>query len=130
MLRCDSSTIIKSKCPTVKSRLPSFRFASSIAFIIVGYVENTMRLSSGLSLLSSKLHSVKFGRRWLKLFFACVTSVLRSAKNKIFFTQLWRVSTSTIAMAVRVLPLPVAMTSNALRCFFSSASHTANTASF
>ena len=49
----------------------------------------------------------------MKALTAWVTSAWRSARNSTRFTQLARISRSTSAMAVRVLPAPVAMTSSA-----------------
>ena len=55
----------------------------------------------------------KCGRCSLKAFLACVTKAFLSAKNNIRFAQLHLVNISTIAAAVLVFPLPVAITNKA-----------------
>ena len=56
------------------------------------------------------------GRCSLNALLAWVTSAFLSAKNRIRFAQLVLESMSTIAAAVLVLPLPVAMTKSASLC--------------
>ena len=63
-----------------------------------------------------------------KLRLAWVTKEFRSARNRIFFTQPRRSSTSHRAITVLVLPEPVAMTSKAFRRFCAKLPHTALTA--
>ena len=121
---------MRSKCPGVNKRFPSFLLVSSMAFIIVGYVLKIILDNSGSSLFSHRLHVVKEGRRFTKLFLACLTNAVRSARNKIFFAQSALVNTSTKLIATRVLPLPVAITSKALRLPFSKSSHVLTMASF
>ena len=78
---------------------------------------------------SQRLVTERFSSRFTKLRFACVTSVVRSAKNRMFLTQPQRSSTSQREITVRVLPEPVAITSSALRRLpFPKLSQTALTA--
>ncbi len=53
------------------------------------------------------------GRRLVKLSAAWDTRLVRSARNRMFRTQPLRRRTSTSEITVRVLPLPVAITSRA-----------------
>ena len=102
--------MMRSKCPGENIRRPSSSLLS-MAFIIVGYVENTMRLVVGSSLLSSRLQSVSlFLKNSVNAVFACFTSAFLSARKRIFFALLYRVITSVMLMATRVLPVPVACT--------------------
>ena len=83
-----------------------------------------------MSLLSNKSHSDRLGNSLEKFFLACLTRAFLSAKNKTFFTQLCLDKTSTIEMAVLVLPVPVAQTNRAVLWFLSKASATEVIASF
>ena len=56
-----SSMMMRSKCAGVNRRWPPFVFVSSMAFSIVGYVENTI-LALRSSLLEQRLHSDISGR--------------------------------------------------------------------
>ena len=70
------------------------------------------------------------GRYFLKSSFACFTSAVRSARNRMLVTHLPRLSTSVRLEAVRVLPVPVAITSRCLRMPFWVCSQTARMAAF
>ena len=129
MLRCASSTIIRSKCDWLNSLLPSSFLIWSIAFNIVGYVENTI-LAFLSSLLDNKLHSDISGKYFLKSSFACSTNAILSAKNNVFVTYLPLDKTSVRLAAVRVFPVPVAMTRRERICPSSIFSQTARTACF
>ena len=85
---------------------------------------------SRLSLLPVKMDVVMSGSSLLKFLCACRTRLVRSARNRTFFTQFAFVSTSTSDMATRVLPVPVAMTMRLRRRLFSNAEQAALMAFF
>ena len=97
---------------------------------MVGYVEKIILDSSGLSLLSNKLHNDKSGNNFEKFFLACLTRTVLSAKNKTFLIQLFLLKTSTTDIAVLVFPVPVPITKRNFRFLFSKSSHRDVIASF
>ena len=80
--------------------------------------------------LSLSTQVVVWGRSFTKFLCAWFTRLVRSARNSTFFTQPLRMSTSTSDMDTRVFPVPVAITSRALRCMPFRCSHTALMAIF
>ena len=79
-------------------------------------------------LLVTRFTGEQSGKKRRKARSACSTREVRSARNSTRLTQLQRVSSSVREIAVRVLPVPVACTSNALRRPFSNDSQIARIA--